>query len=61
MYHHRETIKIKLTHYDATKKRAHASQIVRSKENLKLSCGGPSQRQASGINQQIKALRRSRH
>ena len=36
---------------------AHDSQIVRAKENLKLSYGGPSQRQASGTNQRIKALR----
>ena len=36
MYHHRETI-----HYDETEKRAHNSQIVRAKENLKLSQGGP--------------------
>ena len=33
---------IKLTHYDETKKRAHDPQIVRAKENLKLSHGGPS-------------------
>ena len=39
---------IKLTHYDDTKKKTHDSQIVRAKENLKLSYGGPSQRQASG-------------
>ena len=48
---------IKLTHYDETKKRAHYSHIVRAKENLKLSYGGPSQRQAPGTNQPIKALR----
>ena len=30
---------------------AHDSQIVRAKENLKLSYGGPSQGQASGTNQ----------
>ena len=54
MYNHRETIK--LTHYNDTKKRAHDSQIVRAKENLKLSYGVPSQRQASGTNQPIKAL-----
>ena len=40
---------------------AHDSQIVWSKENLKLSYGGPSQRQASGSNQQIKALCQGRH
>ena len=55
MYHHRETIK--LTHYDDTKKRVHDWQIVRAKENIKLSYGGPSQRQASGTNQRIKTLR----
>ena len=37
------------------------SQKVRAKETLKLSYGGPSQRQASGTNQQIKALRQGRH
>ena len=31
---------IKLTHYDYIKKRAHDSQIVQAKENLKLSNGG---------------------
>ena len=40
---------------------AHDSQIVRAKENLKLSYGGPSQRQTSGTNQPIKALRQGRH
>ena len=35
MYHHGETLK--LTHYDEIKKRAHDSQLVRAKENLKLS------------------------
>ena len=48
---------MKLTHYDETKISAHDSQIVRAKENLKLSYDGSSQRQASGNNQQIKALR----
>ena len=38
---------------------AHDSQIVRAKENLKLSYGGPSQRQVSGTNRRIKALRYS--
>ena len=57
MYHHRE-----LTHYDETKKKAHDSQTVRAKaENLKLSHGGPSQRQASGTNRPIKALSQGRH
>ena len=37
------------------------SKIVRSKENLKLSYDGPSQRQAPGTNQRIKALRQGRH
>ena len=36
------------------RKRAHDSQIVRAKENLKLSYGVSSKRQASGINQRIK-------
>ena len=58
MYHHNL---IKLIHYDETKKRAHDSQIVRAKEELKLSHSTPSQRQASGTNQQIKALRQYRH
>ena len=48
VYHQRETIK---SNYDDTKKRAHDSQIVRAKENLKLSYDGPGQRQASGTNQ----------
>ena len=39
----------------------HGSQIVRAKENLSLSYGGPSQLQASGTNQRIKALRQGRH
>ena len=33
-----------ITHYEEAKIRAHDSQIVRIKENLKLSYGGPSQR-----------------
>ena len=37
-----ENTLIKLTHNDETKKRAHDSQIVRAKENLKLSQGGSS-------------------
>ena len=40
---------------------AHDLQIVRAKENLKLSYGGPSYSQASGTNQPIKVLRQSRH
>ena len=43
MYHHGENL-IKLTHHDETKKQAHDSQIVRAKENLKLSQGGSSYR-----------------
>ena len=39
-----ENTLIKLTHHDETKKRAHDSQIVRAKENLKLSHGGSSYR-----------------
>ena len=41
MYHHNEKNIIKLTHYDETEKRAHVSQIVRTKEILKLSHSGP--------------------
>ena len=52
---------IKLIYYDETKKRTHASQIVRAKEHLKLSDSGDSQIQASGTNQTIKALRQGRH
>ena len=40
---------------------AHDFQIVRAKEKFKLSYGGPSQGQVSGINQRIKALRQCRH
>ena len=36
-------------------------QIVGAKENLKLSYGWPGQRQASGTNQRIKALRQGCH
>ena len=39
-----ENALIKLTLHDETKKRAHDSQIVRAKENLKLSHGGSSYR-----------------
>ena len=52
---------IKLTHYDNTEKRAHDSEIVRAKENLKLSHGGHSYGQASGTSPPINALRQSRH
>ena len=61
MYHHRQTILSKLTHYDESKIGVHDSQVVRAEENLKLSHGGPSQRQTSGTNQRIKALRQGRH
>ena len=39
-----ENTLIKLTLHDETKKRAHDSQIVRAKENLKVSHGGSSYR-----------------
>ena len=48
-------------HYDETEKRAHDSQIVRTKETLKLNHGGPSYSQAPGTHPQIKALRQGRH
>ena len=50
---------MKLTRYDETKKKAHDSQIVRAKENLKLSYGGSSERQTSDTNQRIKAFNRA--
>ena len=56
-----ENTLIKLLHHDETKKRAHDSQIVRAKENLKLSHGGSSYRLASDTKPPIKALRQSRH
>ena len=43
MYHYGETL-IKLIHHDETKKRAYDSQIVKAKENHKLSHGGSSYR-----------------
>ena len=52
---------IKLTHYDETGKKAHDSQIVRAKENLKFSHVGPSYSKAPGTNLPIKALRQSCH
>ena len=52
---------MKLTHYHETKKIAHDSHIVRAKENLKLSHGGPSQRKASDTNQLIKTLHQGGH
>ena len=45
-----ENTLIKLTLHDETKKRAHDSQIVRAKENLKLSHGGSSYRSLGMIN-----------
>ena len=39
-----ENTLIKLTLHDETKKSSHDSQIVRAKENLKLSHGGSSYR-----------------
>ena len=54
-----ENTLIKLTHHDETKKRALDSQIVRAKENFKLSHGG--HRLVSGANPTIKALRQGRH
>ena len=48
-------------HYDETKKKAHNSQIVRAKENFRLSHSGPSQRQAIGTKQPIKALCQGHH
>ena len=53
--HHRRDKQSKLTHYGETEKGAHDSQIVRAKENLKLSHGGPSYSQALGTNPSIKA------
>ena len=52
---------MKLTLYDETEKRVHNSQIVRVKENLKLSYGGPSYSQASGTSPPTKALYQSTH
>ena len=42
-------------------KKAHDSQIVEAKENLKLSHGGPSYSQALATKPPIKALRQSCH
>ena len=52
---------IKFTNYDETKKRAHDWQIIRAKENFKLSHGGPSQRQALGTNQRMNSLLQDHH
>ena len=61
MYRHRETILIKLSHHDETKKRAHDdSQIVRAKK-LKFSHSGPNYSQASDTRPPIKALHQSHH
>ena len=49
-----------INNYDDTLKE-NGLMTHRAKENIKLSYGGPSQRQASGTNQQIKALRQGRH
>ena len=62
MHRQRETNNlIKLTHYDETKKRADDSQALRAKDNLKLSHGGPSQRQESGTNQERPDLEHIAH
>ena len=60
IYHHKKDIN-QLTHYNETGKKAQDSQIVRAKENIKLSHGGPSYSQESGPNPPIKALRQSNH
>ena len=45
MYHHeKNNTQIELAHCDEAKKRAHDPQIVRAKENLKLSHSEPSYR-----------------
>ena len=43
------------------RKRAHDSQMIIAKENLKLGHGGPCYSQESGTSPPIKALRQSRH
>ena len=57
MQHNTETI---LSNGE-TKSRAHDPDIVGAKEDLKLSHGGPSQRQASDTNLTFKAFRQSHH
>ena len=47
---------IKLTYYDKTEKMAHCLWRVRTEEDLKLSHGEPSHRQASGINPTMNVL-----
>ena len=49
------------TYYDETKEKAHDSQIVKAKENPKLSHGGSSQRQASGTYPPMNVLDQDRH
>ena len=39
--------------YDESKKKAHDTRIVRDKENIKFSHGGPNQRQPSGTIKRI--------
>ena len=45
----------------STNNMTHDSKIVRAKENIKLSHGEPSQRQASGTNPPMQVLGRGRH
>ena len=60
MDHHRERIKSN-SRTKMQQRKWPMTHRDRAKENLKLSYGGPSQRQVSGFNPQIKALRRNRH
>ena len=46
---------LKLTCYEETKKMAHNSQTVRSKENPWLSIGWPSQRHALGTSTDVRS------
>ena len=57
MYQHRETTK----YCEETKKMAPNSQAVKVKENLQLSHGETSHRQASGTDPPMKALCQCRH
>ena len=57
MYNHRE----KTNYYDRTKKVAYDSQIVRTKENLKLGHGGTSQIHVSGSKPLIEVLDQGFH
>ena len=52
---------IKLTHVDGTKQRANDSQIVKAKENFRLSHSGPRQRLVPGTNPSIRALSQDHH